>query len=75
MQLRMKKNKKPAAKRTLTYDAALLGDRMDELVIRGCCGSCEASRKEDFDLLIIKELTRNKHQEIICKKRMAVLQK
>ena len=32
--------------------------------------ACEAARKEDFGLLIIKELTRRKRQEIICKNRM-----
>lgn len=33
--------------------------------------ACEAAGKEDFGLLIIKELTRRKRQEIICKNRMA----
>ena len=37
--------------------------------------ACEAAGKEDFGLLIIKELTRRKRQEIICKKRRAVVQK
>lgn len=32
--------------------------------------ACEAAGKEDFGLLIIKELTRRKRQEIICKNRM-----
>ena len=52
-------------------DEQRLENYLESLGIAFVRDACEAARKEDFGLLIIKELTRRKRQEIICKNRMA----
>ena len=52
-------------------DEQRLENYLESLGIAFVRDACEAAGKEDFGLLIIKELTRRKRQEIICKNRMA----
>ena len=51
-------------------DEQRLENYLESLGIAFVRDACEAAGKEDFGLLIIKELTRRKRQEIICKNRM-----